>query len=209
LPAQPPVKVAVFFDWQNSYRSAIDAFGPGTNGNVNPWKLAGHIARSRPAGSGQGELCAVEVFSGIPSQKRDPVSYAARRRQHAAWAAMSPLITVHTRTLAYRSDGQGGYRAQEKGIDVALGIALVRTAVFEQRPDVCVLVSADTDLLPALELIAEKRGPDAVEVATWTGPHYGPAALTVAGHRVQRHQLTEKIYHRFRDATDYRVGRQR
>jgi uncharacterized LabA/DUF88 family protein len=191
--ASAPLQVAVFFDWQNAYRSAIDAFGPGTNGNVNPWKLAEYLARSRPTGSARGELCSVDIYSGIPSQKRDPVSYAARRRQHAAWDAMSPLLTVHTRTLAYRPDGAGGFRAEEKGIDVALGIALVRAALIDKRCDVCVLVSADTDLLPALESIVESKGAAAVEVATWKGPHYGPGSLAVEGHRVRQHELTEKL----------------
>ena len=197
-----PLRIAVFFDWQNCYRSAQDALGPGTNGNVNPFKLAQYLARSRPPGSAEAQLSAVEIYSGIPSQRRDPASYAARRRQHAAWQGLSPLVRMHTRTLAYRSDSQGGVRGQEKGIDVAIAIDLVRHVVFERTCDIAVLVSADTDLLPALELIVEQRGVGAIEVATWDGGH-APGALRVEGHLVHQHHLTEKLYHRFKDLRDY------
>ena len=33
----PGTRVAVVVDWQNSFRSAQDVFGSGTNGNVHPW----------------------------------------------------------------------------------------------------------------------------------------------------------------------------
>ena len=51
---------------------------------------------------------------------------------------------------------------REKGIDVQLAIDLARTSLFEDEHDIAVLVSADTDLLPALELIVKRRGPSAV-----------------------------------------------
>lgn len=199
-------RVAVFFDWQNCFRSAQDAFGPGTNGNINPVKLAQYLARSRPADAPPGSLSAVRIYSGIPSQRRDPISYAARRRQHAAWLALSPMVHLYTRTLAYRSDAQGNLRGQEKGIDVALAIDLVRHVVFEKTCDIAVLVSADTDLLPALEIIVEHRDADAIEVATWDGGQ-APAALRLEGQLVRQHRLTATHYHRFKDMRDYSVRR--
>lgn len=190
-------RVALSFDWQNCYRSARDAFGAGTNGNVNPYQLGRHLALGRPSGTLPGELQAVEIYSGMPSQRRDPGSYAARRRQHAAWVRQSPLVHLHTRTLVYRPG------PVEKGIDVAIAIDLVRQVVFQKTCDVAILISADTDLLPALELIVEERGPEAIKVAAWDG---GPPALQTPGGRVRQHRLTEKLYRRFEDRTDYSSG---
>lgn len=191
-------RVAVFFDWQNCYRSARDAFGSGTNGNVNPYQLARYLALSRPPGAGAGDLQTVEIYSGIPSQRRDAASYAARRRQHAAWTRQSAVVRVHTRTLVYRPN------PVEKGIDVAIAIDLVRHVVFQRTCDVAILISADTDLLPALELIVEEHGDHAIEVAAWDG---GPPALQPAGGRIRQHRLTEKLYRRFEDPRDYSAAR--
>jgi len=93
---------------------------------------------------------------------------SAFARQVAAWASL-PLTTVKMRPLRYEptewSSGQPTkWRTREKGIDVlmALDIAL---GAREDLYDVAVIVSADTDLIPAIDvaLQAGKR----VEMATW------------------------------------------
>jgi uncharacterized LabA/DUF88 family protein len=200
-------RVEVFIDWQNCYRSAQDAFGPGTNGNVNPNALARHLDATRLPDQAPGELTTVQIHSGIPSQRKSPTTYAARRRQHAAWKMLSSFVEIHTRTLATRRDPSGNEYAVEKGIDVALAIGMVRRVVFEKTCDVVVLVSADTDLLPALELIIQRRGVKAVEVATWDGPHRGPQPLAVAGHQVRQHRFDERLYRKLEDTTPYHLRR--
>lgn len=167
--AVEPVRVGVFVDWQNCYRTARDAFGfhgSGIDGTVYPLRLAKALAKARPRDDQLSELKSVRIYTGRASQEQDPATYAANRRQFQAWKASDPdCVEVIARTLDYKL-GQ----PREKGIDVQLAIDLVRLSLFEDAHDVAVLVSADTDLLPALELIVKRRGVGAIEVATWKGP---------------------------------------
>jgi uncharacterized LabA/DUF88 family protein len=201
-------RVGVFVDWQNCYRTARDAFGfagSGIDGQVYPYMLARALAKTRVTGQGEGVLKCVRIYSGRASQKRDPKTYAANRRQFQRWESSSPgEVVVVTRTLDYTLG-----RPREKGIDVQLAIDLVRTTCFEDEHDVAVVVSADTDLLPALELVIERNGPEAIEVATWQGPYWAPKPLSVAGHAVRQHELTRAVYDRLADRTDYNIARQR
>lgn len=57
--------------------------------------------------------------------------------------------------------------ATEKGIDVAIAVAMLRMAMTESC-DTVVLFSSDTDLLPALEAIRDHTRCH-VEVAAWAG----------------------------------------
>lgn len=198
------VRVGVFIDWQNCYRTAREAFGfqgSGIAGNVRPLPLAKRLAASRPEG-GAGDLQRLRIYSGRASQSRDPRTYAANRRQFQAWENADPAcVRVITRTLDYTLG-----RAREKGIDVQLAIDLVRTTLFEDEHDVAVVFSADTDLLPALELIVELRGPGAIEVASWHGPNWSPQPLAVAGTRIRQITLNRQEYDRVADSTDYNVS---
>jgi uncharacterized LabA/DUF88 family protein len=198
-------RVAVFFDWQNCYRSARDAFGfkgSGRDGNVKPYVLALELAGKRLSGQGRGELTAVRIHTGQASQGRDRRTYAANRRQFQAWKNASPeVVEVIPRTLDYSTG-----RPREKGTDVALAIDLVRSACFEHEQDVSIVVSADTDLLPALELVVERVGATRIEVATWDGPYWAPSPLSLAGQRIRQHRLGRSAYDRLCDRTDYNIG---
>jgi uncharacterized LabA/DUF88 family protein len=201
-PATPICRVGVFIDWQNCYRTARDAFdfrGSGVAGNVNPLLLAAGLTKARLSGQGEGRLTKVRIYTGRASQKRDTRTYAANRRQFQGWKNLAPdLVDVIVRTLDY-SLGM----PREKGIDVQLAIDLVRTSLFAPEHDVAVLVSADTDLLPAVELIAQ-TGSERIEVATWEGPYWAPAMLAVKGVEIRQHLLTEALYEKIKDETDYK-----
>lgn len=69
--------------------------------------------------------------------------------------------------------------------------------------NVAILVSADGDLLPAVELAAEVAGESAIEVASWSGPSWSPSALSVSGRKVRQHKLTQQLYDRIADPTNY------
>ncbi len=198
------VRVGVFVDWQNCYRTARDAFafrGSGIDGNVKPLLLARALASKRPDGS-EADLDRVRIYTGRASQVKDPVTYAANRRQFGAWASSDPdCVEVVARTLDYKLG-----KPREKGIDVQLAIDLVRTTLFRHEHDVAVLVSADTDLLPALELIVSERGTDAIEVATWQGPNWSPQALRVSGATIRQVPMDRAFYEKIKDPTDYNVS---
>ena len=163
--------VAVFIDWQNTYKTAREAFGwsdyPNEYGNYSPCRLAKLLADGNGRGA-QAELVRVNVHRGLPSQKYDRRGYAANRRQSAAWMAESPAVVVpRLRPLRYSRDPNEPPR--EKGIDVELAIAAVEF-VMTKRCEVAIVVSHDTDLLPVIEMLARVGGRTCVETASWGSP---------------------------------------
>jgi uncharacterized LabA/DUF88 family protein len=138
-------RVAVFYDWQNVYNTAREAFGwegyPSEYGNFSPYALGRVLAAGNGRGK-EGELVAVEIHRGLPSQRRDPVSYAANRRQAAAWQKEAPdLVTVRQRQLRYPREFPNE-PAIEKGVDVSLALAAVE-AVLVRTCDVAIIFSHD------------------------------------------------------------------
>ena len=116
-----------------------------------------------------------------------------------------PLVTVKTRPLRYRPTAwsfgaPSAWRSEEKGIDVliALDIAL---GARDGRYDVAVVVSADTDLVPALE-VALAAGRQ-VETATWVGSASRQWPLSVPSRRLWHHDLDERRFGYVRDDTNH------
>jgi uncharacterized LabA/DUF88 family protein len=199
-------RVVVFIDWQNAYNRARQVFhdsrGPAWHGQVNPMQLGQRVARKR---TGR-ELSAVRVYRGLPANKRDPRGYAASRRQAAAWKrAGGDRIHVNLRPLQYLA----GQPPREKGIDVQLAVDFVTMAARGEF-DVGVLVSADTDLIPALNAVHDLNGRDQPwpEVAGWRGP-FGQRRITgTPPRRVAGIWIDQEDYETMQDATDYNKRRQ-
>lgn len=156
-----PDRVILFIDYQNVYRGARDCFHPELyaahiEGQISPTAL-GELLSNR--GLNPRRLTQVRVYRGQPAEKRDRKGFSACTRQIAAWAHDSRVKSV-TRTLRYPHGWPGacqaGEKPQEKGVDVALAIDFVRLAI-EDRYDVGILMSTDTDLKPALEIVTQLR----------------------------------------------------
>ena len=152
------------------------------------------------------ELCAVTVYRGQPGPKSHANLQSAFARQVAAWRTL-PLTTVKTRPLRYQptaySFGKPSrWRAEEKGIDVLIALDIAIGA-RDDSYDVAVLASADTDLIPAIEvaLRARKR----VETATWSSSALRTKPLTAPGWRIWNHWLDKQRFEYVRDDTDYRA----
>jgi uncharacterized LabA/DUF88 family protein len=198
--ARPPLWVTVLLDWQNIYNCAREAFGlreaSSFEGTVDPLKLATHLA----GGVGPDrQLQELRIYRGRPDQAKNRKSYSAWRSQTAAWEAKcGERLVPRYRDLRYRGD-----EVTEKGIDVWLAIDLVKIAMEESANRV-VVVSSDTDLVPALELAVEIRGGSFVEVAGWDGSADAAPMLSVMG--VEQRFLARNHYDRFRDSTDYNLG---
>jgi hypothetical protein len=197
-------RVVVFFDHQNAYHRAREAFcyrgAPSREGQVDLLTL-GHLLASRVPG---GSLTGVRAYRGRPSRRLDPRSYAAFRRQ--TWVQTEGgdgLVTVISRDLRYPPDWPT-WPAQEKGIDVALAVDFVMMAARREF-DVGVLFSSDTDLVPALEAVIALRpgSPPACEVAAWAAPGMRPRTLSVRGVRLRRHLLAAADHRAVADETDY------
>jgi len=197
------LSVAVLPDWQNVYNGAREAFdlhdGGHRPGNVDPIKLGvGLAGASDPTGSRR-ELREIRVYRGRPDNARDPRTYAAWRSQTAGWEQRGgDKFKLCARDLKY----EGGVR--EKGIDVWLAVDLARMAV-RGSVDRVVVMSTDTDLVPALELAIEERGADFVEVAGWVGSSTSARLLSVPNHRITQRALRRDAYDKLHDPTDYNV----
>ena len=181
--AGPAVRVAVFIDWQNVYKTAREAFGmtnmPNEYGNFSPYALARLFAAGNGRGGGA-QLVRVEIHRGLPSQTRDAASYAANRRQSAAWkkenpAVVFPLLRPLRYPRAYPAEP-----AVEKGVDVNLAVGAIEQTLTKHC-DVAIIFSHDTDLLPVPEAISRLAGPQHVETASWRSDYFNQRLRPSAG----------------------------
>ncbi|RBQ18179.1 NYN domain-containing protein [Spongiactinospora rosea] len=195
-----PARVVVFIDYQNLHASALDCFWPRnthpSQGHIDPIRLGRLIVAKRSANAHPSRLVQVRVYRGRPSPHRQPAAAAAGDRQADAWSR-SPLAVVKRRPLRYPR-GWPAVPPQEKGIDVALAVDIVRMGI-EGAFDVCALVSGDADLLPAIETIMELRCGH-VEVAAWRG---GGRLMLPGTSLPWCHWMDEADYRSVEDLTDY------
>lgn len=198
-------RVVVFIDYQNVYRRARGCFGLDGDshpaGQISPVLFARRILANDRRESRQ--LQEVRVYRGLPDSTRDPKAYGAARRQIAVWER-DPLTRVFSRALRYPL-GWPQEKAQEKGVDVALAVDFVVMAVRGEY-DVGILMSTDTDLVPALEAVTMLNGDPhpRAEVAAWsTGGSSG--RLRVPGRNLWCHWLDLSDYHAIADMRDYNI----
>lgn len=193
-----PARVMVFIDYQNLHFQAHRLFHPVDVSpaftHVDPSRLARLLIDRRRGG---GELAGIRIYRGLPSSSREPVAFGANDRQTSTWRT-DPQVSVHRRPLRYPR-GWPQLPAQEKGIDVALAVDFVRLA-YERAYDVGILVSRDTDLLPALETVDDLKLAH-IEVAMWA--RSGRLEFPGTG-RPWCHHLSRDDYLAVMDPTDYR-----
>ena len=166
-----PLRLALFIDLQNTYRGARRSFFAETassaDGQFDPRKLGLLIEERGGPGGSSCALTEVRAYTGRPDPEKDPQTYSAHMRQCAKWERDG--VSVIHRQLRYPPSWPDE-RAQEKGIDTALAIDFVAKAV-DGDYDLGVIVSTDTDLLPALEFVRTRFGAQRhVAVAAWRSP---------------------------------------
>jgi uncharacterized LabA/DUF88 family protein len=194
-------RLVVFIDYQNVYKGARDAFftqnSASQEGQIHPKALARRIEIGRNSFAPT-ELKEVRVYRGMPDGRRDSKGYSASSRQTARWERSG--ITVKNRPLKY-PPGWPEVKAQEKGVDVQLAIDYVAMAINDEY-DVGVLVSCDTDLRPALEVVMSLG--KKVEVAAWRGSNGRSPRLTLPPPaNVWCHWMDIETYGHCSDPTDY------
>jgi uncharacterized LabA/DUF88 family protein len=199
-------KVAVFIDWQNTYKTAREAFGwkdyPNEYGNYSPYQLARLLAAGNDRGS-DGQLVRLNIHRGLPSQKQDQAGYAANRRQSAAWMKENPDIVVpRLRSLRYSRDQS----PREKGVDVELALAAVEWTLRTTDPccDVAVIFSHDTDLVPVVEMLSRLGGPACVETVSWAAPYFNQRIRTKQP--VYHHPVSQAVFERVETRVNYAHG---
>lgn len=193
-------RVIVFLDEQNVYMAARRAFfdehAPGRHGNFFPMKLANLLCDRLPIGAKEERaIKEVRIYTAMPSAAVDSKSYVPHFRRCKSWKEAG--VTVIDRPLKYP---RGKLPGEQKGVDVALAVDFVTLAV-DNKYDVGIMFSTDTDLKPALEFVAPKDSPQA-EVACWwstTAESY----LSIAEANLWSHRLTEDDYKSVCDYTNY------
>lgn len=195
--------VAVFIDWQNAYKAAREAFNltglPNERGNFSPYALAQILAAGGDRGD-SGRLVRVEVHRGLPSNQNDRIGYGANRRQAAAWMRENPNVVIpRLRPLRYDPDDLTAPPV-EKGIDVALAVSAVEQ-VLTTRCDVAIIFTHDTDVAPAVELLARLVSPNNVETASWRSRHFEKRLRPIPG--VHHHHISGAVFQRIETPINY------
>lgn len=198
-------KVTLFIDAQSLYNAIRDAFFSDTDnhvyGQVDPMKLANFIC-SRPPPGATRVLNEVRVYSGRPDPTKDPRTHAAHMKQCAAWSRGGANII--TRPLRYPREWPNS-KAQEKGIDVTLAIDFVSLAV-DCLHDAGVLVSFDTDLIPAVEFVVKRPAMNCrVEVVGLNSSKTPKRRLRVPGYSLYCYWIDASFYGTIADTTDYNL----
>jgi uncharacterized LabA/DUF88 family protein len=194
-------RTVVFVDYQNMYRSAREAFSweddAGHFGNFRPYGMGRRMVRE-----GNRRLEQVRVYTGIHTPLRNPVQHGHMQRRMSAWIAESPeKVEVFPRPLRYLKSRPGG---EEKGVDVELAIDLV-TLALDNAFDAVVLASADSDLVPAIQFVADRFPGKAIETIAWA-PLPGcepPAALDLPRGDVTRTRISKSDFERIAHKTNF------
>jgi uncharacterized LabA/DUF88 family protein len=193
-------KTTVFIDYQNAHQSGhhryCSAHEPIYECLLDPAKLAERVVAKRAPG---GEITDIRVYRGKPEPRKEPKLASANDKHFNAWMT-DYRVTMKRRMLMY-PDGWGEpgcfERPREKGIDVSIAIDMVRLA-FEQKYEVGILFSRDTDLLPAIEMVRDLKLAH-VEVAGWDGA----SRLRLPG--LWYHELDEADFRAVRNTRHYDV----
>ena len=145
------MRTIVFIDGQNLYRRAKAAWLDTVSAASNPYswpsydveKLAAALVSRVPGRV----LSEIRFYTGVPNRTHIP----SQNIWHDFWS--NKLRHLERRGI-YTYRGRLNFGGQEKGVDVSLALDLVR-ATYEQRYEVAIIVSQDSDFSPAVNLAKE------------------------------------------------------
>ena len=199
-------RVVVFIDGQNVHQDLRRAFvaalpAAGSRaGAFNPMSLSQLLAGRGPEFE-EWTLTGVRAYVGSPIAEHQPVAAAAHDRQMAAWRAWG--VVPRARPLSYL--GWPEQKPRQKGVDVELAVDVVRMAVAGDY-EIGILLSTDTDLLPAIEAVASVRGAHAVPricVVRYAGLNKRLYHSDVLGRKMHAFEIKAADFDTVRDDTDY------
>ena len=192
------MRTIVFIDGQNLYRLALLAWGRARTSETfrYSWpsydvlKLANALVRSAP----NRILTEVRFYTGVPRREDD-------QRWNKFWTNKLFSLTVQgVHTYRGRVDRYGN----EKGVDVSLAIDLVH-ATHEQRYDVAIIVSQDSDFVPAVGLakeVASKQGRNIIFESAFPATSADRRGRGINGTKWT--PISKSLYDSCHDPTDYR-----
>ena len=208
MASEPRVKRAVsFIDGQNLYRNAKNAFGH-HHPNYDPRKLSAAVCDAHGWTS-----CGVRFYTGTPAADRSPMWHGYWERRLLSMRRAG--VTVFSRPIRYRTrdvrlpNGEvvESEVGQEKGIDLRLGLDVVRLASHGEL-DVAVIFSQDQDLAEvADEIRAISRSQDrwlkVVSAFPWTSQSANRRGID----KTDWFRIEQSVYDACLDHRDYRPPR--
>jgi uncharacterized LabA/DUF88 family protein len=205
-----PKRCIVFFDGQNLYHGARDAWAPDKSLNLQthyswPSYDVEQLAEALVASESGRVLSQARFYTGVPGPSYGkPPSQSRNDFWHKFWN--NKLRHLAARGVhVYRGRINPG--GQEKGVDVSIAIDLIRLT-YEQAYDVAILVSSDSDLGPAVRLAkglcsAQGRMCSFESAFPYEEPHHAPRG--VPGTVCRR--ISRGTYDACRDPREYRARR--
>lgn len=118
---------------------------------------------------------------------------------HAARHGPRPPSALHLAT-AWQDGRETDWNAEEKGIDVLMALAIALGA-RDNLYDVGVVVSADSDLAPAID-VALAAG-KSIETAMWWSSQHPNRKLRTSGTPFPHHRLDDEVFNWVADPIDY------
>ena len=228
------LRASVVIDYQNVHLTARDVFdprGPDHDSLIHPMQFARRAIQQRNSRQREGhphaELARVTVFRGLHhvdhhwEQNRRCIDQAIQWRRDGAVVELRDLKYSYERGADGREirdiNGKKVPRGRpvEKGIDVLCAMACVNES---ERPDIdlVILASRDTDLVPALDELFDRRGRDPeryakVETVAWLNKNAraeeamsGGPLVPTSPRRIWNTNLDRACYEASIDRTAYR-----
>lgn len=228
------LRTAVIIDYQNVHLTAHDVFNPRGERHdslIHPMQFGRRLLVDRNARQREGfpdaELSTVRVFRGLPHVDHDWEQNRRCLDQQAQWTRDGATVELRDLKYRYRNGADGRPvmdihgkkeplgRGQEKGIDVLCALAAIHES---ERPDIdlVVLASRDTDLVPVLDELYDRRGRDAqrysrIETVAWFNPRWEEERTKSGGQlrptgprRIWNTNLGRDAYDASIDRSDYR-----
>ncbi len=203
--AEPQVKRAVaFFDGQNLYRHAKDAFAH-HHPNYDPKKLFEAICNDK----GWTES-GVRFYTGTPSASKTRLWHGYWSRRLLSLRRNGVLVT--SRPIRYRDnevtlpDGTviTVETPQEEGIDIRIALDVIRLTLLNQL-DVAVIFSQDQDLAEVVTDVKEISLTQQRWIKVVSAFPDGPNATTTRGiNGTEWYPMDEAFYNACLDPYDYR-----
>ena len=145
------MRTIVFIDGQNLYHLARKAWAdprrsPDNRSSPYAWPSydVEMLARALVLQTSGRTLEETRFYTGVPNRRADPF-------RHGFWSNKIGYLKSQG-IYVYR--GRVNTGGQEKGVDVSLAVDLVR-ATYDQRYEVAIIVSQDSDFGPAVRLSKE------------------------------------------------------
>ena len=194
------MRTIVFFDGQNLFRTAKAVWGGSSSDPSSPYnwpsydvqRLAQCLVSLVPGRT----LKEIRFYTGVHDRDVRPTHY---------WFWTNKLDQLMTEGI-YVYRGRVSRYAQEKGVDVSLAVDLVQ-ATHEQRYEVAIIVSKDSDFGPAVKLaktIAKAQGRQLVFESAFPVGENTPRRKRRGVPGTQWVYIDRAAYDACRDWNDYR-----